>query len=285
MDNSSLNTIHRLVQAAASLSLNDLAQLQTELEKLRIHKIRSQQLRQQQQQQQHSSQHLNSRPQTTLSRATDIFDPIDRQVAIPIDWGTFDSRAISSGNTPQSDPATWNTPGAVSSGLRSTSSLIPTDFIPGARGTSHTRIGRKSNNPDPKFSNIDSKFSNPDVGFDANPDYYNPYECGPKQSSLPAQVLRPHTGPYDCDAELLARMGINSQAPNQIPSHIRNINVESSLIQREATKLPGQRTSTDREVDRFETLPFDPQNTRHIIWADSMPRGGYSTRNDRLEYE
>lgn len=238
--NNAQNIIPRLVTIAANLSLNDLVQLQVELEKLRVYKIRSQQVLQQQQQ-------YNSQPQTALSRATDIFGPVDRQVAVPIDWRTFDSRSTGPNH------------GA------------PTDLIPGARGTAHTRIGKKS--------------SNPETGFDANPDYYNPYECGPRQSSLPAQVLRPHTGMYDCDAELLQRMGINSQAPNYIPSHIRNINVESSLIQREATRLPGQREIVDREVDRFETLPFDPQNTSHIIWADSMPRGGYSTRNDRLEYD
>jgi hypothetical protein len=37
-------------------------------------------------------------------------------------------------------------------------------------------------------------------------------------------------------------------------------------------------------MNRFELLPFDPQDTQHIIWKDNMPRGGYPTRTDRLEF-
>lgn len=138
---------------------------------------------------------------------------------------------------------------------------------PGIRGSSHTRLD-KSLQPN---------------NFDINPEYFNPYECGPKQSLLPVQNIRPYVGPYNKDPELLRRMGV--QNDSNIPSHIRNINVESSLLQKEATRFPGQRDLTSQEINRFQYLPFNPQDPEHIVWKDDMPRGGYSTRNDRLYYD
>ena len=78
---------------------------------------------------------------------------------------------------------------------------------------------------------------------------------------------------------MINQMGISN---SHNVDHIRNINVESRLLQQEATHLPGQKELTEREMDRFELLPFNPQNSNHIVWND-MPRGGIPTRNDRLE--
>lgn len=114
--------------------------------------------------------------------------------------------------------------------------------------------------------------------------YYNPYECGARQNILHPTVLTPHQGPYANDPTTLQQMGVQS-TKGTIPSHIRNIDIESYFLQKEMTHLPGNREITERTYDRFDLLPFDPQDTRHIIWSDNMPRGGYPTRNDRLELQ
>lgn len=110
--------------------------------------------------------------------------------------------------------------------------------------------------------------------------YQNPYEYGARQNPLPPKYIEPYVGNYDLDTDIINQMGISNY---QHTDHIRNIGVESSLLQQEMTHLPGQRELTEIEFDRFEQLPFNPQNSNHIIWNDNMPRGGYSTRNDRLE--
>ena len=70
----------------------------------------------------------------------------------------------------------------------------------------------------------------------------------------------------------------------KFPGRMRNVNIENSLLQKEMTHIPGQRGTTGKEINRFEQLPFNPQDPRHIVWTDNMPRGGYATRADRLEY-
>ena len=134
---------------------------------------------------------------------------------------------------------------------------------PGSRGAAATRIGKKTAN--------DFEPSN----------YYNPYEYGARQDQF-GQLNKPMVrGPYQNDPAMLNEMGVAGSCESY-PSHIRNVNVESSLLQREATHLPGQREITEKEMDRFQLLPFNPQDTRHIVWSD-MPRGGHPTRVDRLE--
>lgn len=103
-------------------------------------------------------------------------------------------------------------------------------------------------------------------------DYHNPYEYGSRQNMLPSAQQTAYTGPYS-----------NDNNTDQFPGHIRNVNAESTLMQQETTHLPGQRRIMETERNRFELLPFDPQDTKHIVWKDNMPRGGYSSRNERLE--
>ncbi|AZL89430.1 hypothetical protein QKC54_gp0395 [Megavirus baoshan] len=128
---------------------------------------------------------------------------------------------------------------------------------PGCRGSSSTRMGKRS-----QYNNTIN-------------DYHNPYEYGARQDSLQVPINEPYIGPYDNDS--------CKNMSDYFPDHIRNINVESSLMQREMTHLPGQREITEKDYDRFQLLPFDPQDHKHIVWTDNMPRGGYSTRSNRLE--
>jgi hypothetical protein len=114
--------------------------------------------------------------------------------------------------------------------------------------------------------------------------YHNPYEYGSRQNEFGSLYKPTYTGPYNNNPDLLDEMGINpGMYWETFPGDIRNVNLESSLLQREMTHTPGQRELTERELNRFDLLPFDPQDTRHIIWKDNMPRGGYPTRVDRLE--
>lgn len=129
----------------------------------------------------------------------------------------------------------------------------------------------------PKRVNVDTTFR-----MNQETDYHNPYECGSKQNILKPTIITPYTGNYTNDPAYLQQMGIHSSAT---PEHIRNVDVESSFFQRELTHLPGQREITEKNYNRFDMLPFDPQDTRHIVWSDNMPRGGYATRNDRLELQ
>jgi len=127
-----------------------------------------------------------------------------------------------------------------------------------------------------------------------NNDYYNPYEYGSKQNALPSTFdnRSNYVGPYErtpdmygSTPDMYGSMGLTTNAAaEKFPGHVRNVNIESALIQQETTHLPGQRANTSStETNRFELLPFDPQDTTHIVWTDGMPRGGYPSRNDRLE--
>jgi len=114
--------------------------------------------------------------------------------------------------------------------------------------------------------------------------YYNPYEYGARQNEFGLLYKEPYIGPYDANPKQLCDLGVSEVSYEEIfPGAVRNINVESSLLQREMTHTPGQRIITETEINRFELLPFDPQDTRHIVWKDNMPRGGYPSRADRLE--
>lgn len=118
----------------------------------------------------------------------------------------------------------------------------------------------------------------------SNGEVYNPYSYGANQYNLGSIYKPTYTGPYSTQPDLLSEMGIpDSDYWEKFPGAVRNINVESSLLQKEMTHYPGQRELTSTEINRFQMLPFDPQDTRHIVWNDNMPRNGYPTRTDRLE--
>jgi hypothetical protein len=139
---------------------------------------------------------------------------------------------------------------------------------PGFRGATTTRKGKK--------------------GYDINQsnDYCNPYEYGSRQNELGSVYKPTYTGPYTVDnnPDLLSEIGLSENLYfEKFPGDVRNVNVESTLLQKELTHGPGQRRLTETELNRFELLPFDPQDVRHIVWKDNMPRNGYPTRTDRLE--
>lgn len=201
----------------------------------------------------------------TLNRANEIYNPIPNQM--PIDWRTTGS----------------NCNYASQSQLYTDSTMEP-----GCRGASCTRMGKKSQQPNvsqdtqylaPMQAHHETN-QNQIRNLDNIPNYHNPYEYGAKQNPLPPQYKPIYSGPYNVDPAVLKHMGTNNVT---MPDHIRNINIESSLLQQESTHLPGQREITETEKNRFELLPFDPQDHKHIVWTDNMPRGGYATRSDRLE--
>ncbi len=116
--------------------------------------------------------------------------------------------------------------------------------------------------------------------------YYNQYEYGAKQDTFGDISRDPYLGPYSLNPSSLENLGLS---PNQYmhnnPAGIRNVVVESVLYQKEMARRPKQSGLSQIEVYRFEELPWDPQDVRHIVWTDGLPQGGISTRNDRLEYQ
>ena len=139
--------------------------------------------------------------------------------------------------------------------------ITPNSGIPLDRGSMATNIGKKSDRS-----------------------YHNPYEYGAKQDVIGSLYQPTYTGPYSADDSMLDKVGITEQQYfERFPGATRNADVESSLLQGEVTHLPGQRNLTMKEINRFQLLPFDPQDTKHIVWEDNMPRGGYPTRVDRIE--
>ena len=213
------------------LTPEEITYLQTYLQQIKVAKLN--QVNRQGQRGMTSNQPINME----FNRATDIYDPIGREV--PVD---------------------------VVREFNKTGRSVPKSVAePGSRGAASTRTGKRSQQ-----------------NYDPN-NYYNPYEYGARQNQLGPQQKEVYTGPYNNDPNMMGQMGLeNNRYCEQFPGQIRNVNVESSLIQREMTHLPGQRELTQKEINRFELLPFDPQDTRHIVWSD-MPRGGHPTRVDRLE--
>jgi len=118
-----------------------------------------------------------------------------------------------------------------------------------------------------------------------NPVYQNPYEYGSRQISLEARNLPVYDGVWDADIDNILEMNLKPwQLTEKFPGESKNVNVESPLIQGQVTKLRGNRTLMELPMDRFEFPYFDPQDARHIVWSDNMPRGGYSTRLDDKHY-
>lgn len=107
----------------------------------------------------------------------------------------------------------------------------------------------------------------------------NPYSYGVDHKMLDPQVQTVYQGQYLNNPEMIRDMGLNPQHHSYSNNGIRNTDVESSLVQSEGTHTPGQHTTLPSEVDRFNILPFNPQNPDGYTWRDNMPRGGYSTRS------
>lgn len=107
--------------------------------------------------------------------------------------------------------------------------------------------------------------------------YYNPYEYGSRDVPIQMQTRPMHYDDYYCDPNLLDYMGIDHSINSE--NNRRNIDVESKLIHQQSTRKPGSKLVS--ELNRFEYMP--QINHENLVWSDNMPRGGYSTRNERIE--
>lgn len=138
----------------------------------------------------------------------------------------------------------------------------------GYRSSEATRNGKKNNQ---SYSIFDNNMQQTNIQDPYN--YHNPYEYGNKQNIMRVNM------------------------DNNFSNDLRDINVESSL-QRNTTSMVKQRGHTEKELDRFNILPYDPQDTNHIIWNDKLQNDicapstnrihdnisrGHPTRNDRLD--
>jgi hypothetical protein len=158
-----------------------------------------------------------------------------------------------------------------------------------ARGTMGTRQGRRIGSEEVSLNrnnwNLNQNSQSTGIDFHKSAAYNNPYEYGGRDNSLGPLYKEAYVGSYQNDSSMCSNMGLTPNQTREQPNHIRNIDIESSLLQHEMTHIPGQRQLTEKDFNRFELLPFDPQDHRHIVWTDNMPRGGYNTRSDRLEYQ
>ena len=129
------------------------------------------------------------------------------------------------------------------------------------------------------------------MGKRSDTPYFNPYEYGSRQNSMQS-VFNQRTMQNDFQMaqtslpteDMINQLGLDQRSLNEkFPGNVRNIDVESALIHTQSFHTPGQRQTSSVALDRFELLPFDPQDVNHIIWRDGMPRGGVPSRNDREE--
>lgn len=86
--------------------------------------------------------------------------------------------------------------------------------------------------------------------------YYNPYEVEGRPQRLESRPLDMQSG-----------------------AGRRDINIESQLRNPSLSRVPGQRRV--HQVDRFEDLPFNPQDERFFAWEENVPRGGILCREPR----
>ena len=158
-----------------------------------------------------------------------------------------------------------------------------------------TKVGKKSEiNGSDKFS--DQFGDQNDPGFRQNGQvetyntygainhYRNPYEYGAPQRDRSFGLIQRgrHLGPYSSNDEMMAKMGLSRRDyVDEFGNGIRNVNVESPLIQGELGRAPRRNNVTQQDVSgyAFNQLPFDPQK---VVWEDNYPLGGVSTRVDRL---
>lgn len=287
-----------------TLSLDDIKYLQQYLEQIKTKKmaVQNQENRQPHQQpQQQPHQSLQFRPNCIghnitipKTRANDIYNPLDREVPVPIDW-----RSLSKSETYPIKQSHKQTHGMLlDDDMAQLMQMMEGQARePGSRGAACTRTGKRLGPEDvtknrfnnPGSFNQENSFTSANqssngIDFSGTTHYKNPYEYGGRDNSIGPMYKQPYLGPYENNASSCSDLGLTSNmCGEQFPGSIRNINVESSLLQNESTHIPGQRKITESDYNRFELLPFDPQDHRHIVWKDDMPRGGYATRSERLE--
>ena len=233
---------------------------------------------------------------TKENRATDIFNPMDREV--PIDWRSFTS---SQSNDLQpifgSTGSIYTRPGKRSQqtfDVKLRDKVKHGSSVPSLTCSFGDKVKHGSSVPSLTYSFGDKvKHGNPSPSLtcsfgdkvNQNSNYINPYEYGAKQNIMRQHQTQPYNNIYNNNLNTLDTMGISKNMHSEyFPNNIRNVNIESSLLQRETTHNPNQQGITEKEVNRFELLPFDPQDHTHIVWTDNMPRSGYATRTERLEY-
>jgi len=248
-------TKHNLINPIEQLSSDEITQLQKYLEQIKKSKMEVPN---------NNNSEFDINPYSTnkhmifpKNRATDIYDPLKRDV--PIDWRQHGSKV----------------------GPRSRYLNEPSDIEPGERGSTSTRNGKRSQQDNEiKFINDRSGGSN----FNFPQSYFNPYEYGARQEPQQTLYQDVYNGSYTADPVVLNHMGLpRNMHQERFPTGIRNVDVESSLIHKEPSRVPGQKKIMEKEYDRFNLLPFDPQDHTHIVWKDDMPRGGYSSRIDRTQ--
>lgn len=138
-----------------------------------------------------------------------------------------------------------------------------------------------------QFSDLENGLNVPGFPNIQNRDrFYNPYSYGAEQYYTEPYGQRDFPNPT-----ILRCAGMSSDHGKEqyndynhrFPAEIRNVDVESTLIQREPTHYPGQRKLTETEINRFWLLPYDPQDTKHIIMPNGEQLIGRPTRTDRLQ--
>ena len=226
-----------------NLTVDEITYIQIYLDKIKTDKIGQ----------------LNIQKRNSTNRATDLYDPLERSV--PMDWRNYLVPNDNSNAVDNTGRLNWKAGLSKSYQTNHQTNTIQNTPEPGSRGSVATRYGKKMMN---------------------NDDYYNPYEYGARQNQLNVPMRDTYCGPYQNDTNMLDQLGLTQNLSNEkFPGQVRNVNVESYLLQGEPTHLPGQNEITQKDYNRFELLPFDPQDPKHIVWND-MPRGGYSTRADRM---
>ena len=275
-----------------TLSIEDIKYLQIYLEKLKGEKIA---------QNKPHSNIIQSAPNTwdqmshliPKSRANDMYNPLEKEVPVPIDWRAFAGSFPYPHNERKSHQS--NNHMLLDDEMRNFMQQMGAMGVetpePGSRGAACTRLGKRLGSDEINRNRNDIAYQiNPNtqhgsIDFSGTTYYKNPYEYGGKDNSLGALYKKPYIGSYQNNPNSCSNLGLTTtQCSEKFPGHVRNINVESSLLQNEATHIPGQRKITETNYDRFELLPFDPQDHRHIVWSDNMPRAGVATRSERLEF-
>ncbi len=127
--------------------------------------------------------------------------------------------------------------------------------------------------------------------------FHNPYSYGSPQNEFGMITQNRNIGIGGTlpnldlvEQDRVMRLGTNScvsvSNPNANPNPmgIRNVALESPLITGENSRInPKQSGISMIELNRFEQLPWNPQEVAHIVFKNGMPRGGISTRIDKLE--
>lgn len=123
-------------------------------------------------------------------------------------------------------------------------------------------------------------------GHHDSQNYHNPYECGSRQHSEPVPMDH-YIKPKSRSDHYNRNRRHHHRYPKSRHGHIRDIDAETDLWQAESTSVPhdervfGSETHrkrlTEHENDRFDDLPYNPQDPRHIVW-ERGPRCGVATR-------